>query len=186
MAILELGRDCVRQASGTRSRKSFARAFCSFQAERLQCGSARSIPGRIIGAALAASLCCESSASKLCSDNEHGAGNTPHSRGVSPAARLFLFHHTKWCEKRFVNKLLVVLLDCIIDNGLRVFLLEDHELGLVGGNLIVKGGGNLEPEGKWRDCVTSKRFIRFRTGVHGSSNRSIVQWWEYGCRLSLP
>ncbi|KAG6544219.1 hypothetical protein Mapa_014322 [Marchantia paleacea] len=35
-----------------------------------------------------------------------------------------------------------------LPNGLRVFLLEDHELGLVGGELLVRGGGRLEPGDK--------------------------------------
>eukprot|EP00897_Mesotaenium_endlicherianum_P006597 jgi/Mesen1/5966/ME000301S05093 len=35
-----------------------------------------------------------------------------------------------------------------LPNGLRVFLLEDHELGLVGGQLLVRGGGKLEPAEK--------------------------------------
>eukprot|EP00249_Psilotum_nudum_P020485 c27726_g1_i2 orf=222-2186(+) len=33
----------------------------------------------------------------------------------------------------------------VLSNGLRVFLLEDHELGLVGGRLLVKGGGKSDP-----------------------------------------
>ncbi|KAH8963611.1 hypothetical protein BDL97_04G022700 [Sphagnum fallax] len=36
----------------------------------------------------------------------------------------------------------------VLQNGLRVFLLEDHELGLVGGQLIVRGGGKTEPPSK--------------------------------------
>eukprot|EP00850_Spirogloea_muscicola_P003937 SM000016S01925 [mRNA] locus=s16:616230:629684:+ [translate_table: standard] len=33
----------------------------------------------------------------------------------------------------------------VLSNGLRVLLLEDHELGLVGGQLLVKGGSKSEP-----------------------------------------
>lgn len=33
----------------------------------------------------------------------------------------------------------------VLPNGLRVFLLEDHELGLVGGQIIVKGGSKDDP-----------------------------------------
>ncbi|KAJ7525004.1 hypothetical protein O6H91_17G031900 [Diphasiastrum complanatum] len=35
-----------------------------------------------------------------------------------------------------------------LPNGLRVFLLEDHELGLVGGQLLVRGGSKSEPAEK--------------------------------------
>lgn len=35
-----------------------------------------------------------------------------------------------------------------LPNGLRVLLLEDHELGLVGGQLLVRGGGKAEPPNK--------------------------------------
>ncbi|CAI5490721.1 unnamed protein product [Closterium sp. Naga37s-1] len=36
----------------------------------------------------------------------------------------------------------------VLPNGLRVFLLEDHELGLVGGQLLVKGGAQYEAPDK--------------------------------------
>ncbi|GJP33147.1 hypothetical protein CLOM_g6866 [Closterium sp. NIES-68] len=36
----------------------------------------------------------------------------------------------------------------VLPNGLRVFLLEDHELGLVGGQLLVKGGAQYEAPNK--------------------------------------
>lgn len=36
----------------------------------------------------------------------------------------------------------------VLPNGLRVFLLEDHELGLVGGEILVKGGSKDDPIGK--------------------------------------
>lgn len=36
----------------------------------------------------------------------------------------------------------------MLPNGLRVFLLEDHELGLVGGQLLVKGGTGRVPKEK--------------------------------------
>jgi hypothetical protein len=36
----------------------------------------------------------------------------------------------------------------VLPNGLRVFLLEDHELGLVGGQLLVKGGTSRVPKEK--------------------------------------
>ncbi|GAQ83813.1 peptidase m16 domain protein [Klebsormidium nitens] len=36
----------------------------------------------------------------------------------------------------------------VLPNGLRVFLLEDHELGLVGGQLLVKGGTKRVPKDK--------------------------------------
>jgi zinc protease len=36
----------------------------------------------------------------------------------------------------------------VLPNGLRVFLLEDHELGLISGSLVMKGGSRGEPADK--------------------------------------
>ena len=36
----------------------------------------------------------------------------------------------------------------VLDNGLRVFLLEDHEVPLVKGTLLMKGGARASPQNK--------------------------------------
>lgn len=42
----------------------------------------------------------------------------------------------------------LVVLQMVLDNGLRVFLLEDHEVPLVKGTLLMKGGARASPPNK--------------------------------------
>lgn len=43
----------------------------------------------------------------------------------------------------------------MLPNGLRLFLIEDHEVPLVKGSIAIKGGTRASPPGKVRFCSAS-------------------------------
>ena len=47
----------------------------------------------------------------------------------------------------------------VLDNGLRVFLLEDHEVPLVKGTLLMKGGARASPPNKVTKVLIPQNWL---------------------------